>query len=253
MKFLKIREIADQLRKVANSVGNDGVIEDHPVLDIAAEVDGSILQTVASALVNAYTTLDKAANTLEELAEKSASNLDEEDIDFIAALAAEFDSDDDPVLKKQASVLDQVLLNFAQKGELEKAKKASEEEVERLRKKYRQQASEQAYKVPSETHEKDIKASESAKEIKDQIKEYRPLEASLSTRYCPDHPGGQFARIADGIYQCEIDKKIYNFKEGYTTVNGNKVPGSDVSEQTRSLGDRALEQMNFATRESRLK
>jgi hypothetical protein len=74
----------------------------------------------------------------------------------------------------------------------------------------------------------------------------------LSTRYCPDHPGAQFARIADCVYQCELDKKMYNFKEGFETMKGNKIPGGTVSEQTRSLGDRALEQMHFATRESRL-
>ncbi len=253
MRYTKIREIADQLRKVANVVDHDGKLEDHPVLKAAVEIEGDfVLYTAATALVTAQVAIKNAINNLELLAQKSAGDLDDEDIDLIAALATEFDADGDPVLKKQASVLDQVLLNFARKGELEQARKEAEAEIEKLRAKYRQQALEESYKGPAEEHEKDIKASESAKEIKDQVKTYRPLEASLSTRYCPDHPGAQFARIADGVYQCDLDKKIYNFKEGYTTIKGNKVPGGDVAEQTRSLGDRALEQMSFSTRENRL-
>ncbi|KKN74478.1 hypothetical protein LCGC14_0389950 [marine sediment metagenome] len=253
MKYVKIRDIADQLRKVSDIVDYDGNLDEHPVLVAASEINSDIvLRTAATALITAQTAIKNAVDSLELLADKAASELDEEDIDLMAALASEFDADGDPILKKQASVLDQVLLNFAQKGELVKAIKQAEAEVDRLREKYRQEAMERDYKEPSETHEKDIKAGDSAKEIANQVKKYRPMEAALSTRYCPDHPGAQFARIADGLYQCELDKKIYNFKEGYTTMKGNKVPGGDVSEQTRSLGDRALEQMHFSNRESRL-
>ena len=249
MKYAKIRDIAEQLNKMTY----DGDLNEHPVLVAAGEVNSNfVLYTAATALVTAQTAIKEAVNSLEQLAEVAASDLDEEDIDFIAALASEFDADGDPILQKQATVLDQVLLNFAQKGELEMAKKQAEAEVDRLREKYRQEAMERDYKGPTEAHEKDIKAGDSAKEIVDQVKRYRPMEAALSTRYCPDHPGAQFARIADGLYQCELDKKMYNFREGYETMKGNKVPGGDVSEQTRSLGDRALEQMNFSNRESRL-
>lgn len=253
MKYVKIREIADQLRKVASIVDFDDNLEDHPVL-VAAEETGSnfVLHTAASSLILAQTALRNAVTVLETVADKNASDLDVEDIEFIAALASEFDKDGDPILAKQASVLDQVLLNFAQKGKMELAKKEADAEIDRLREKYRQEAMEKDYKGPTETLEKDIQAADAAKEVEKQVRKFRPLEAPLSTRYCPDHPGAQFARIADGLYQCELDKKMYNFKEGYETMKGNKIPGSEVSEQTRSLGDRALEQMQFSTRESRL-
>jgi hypothetical protein len=252
MKYVKIRDIANQLRKLANIIDHNDNLADHPVLVAADGVGEVVMNTAATALVTAQAALKSAIDSLEVLAEKFATDLDEEDITLIAALAEEFDADGDPILTRQASVLDQVLINFAQKGELESAKKQAEAEVDKLRTKYRQEAEERAYKTPQETLKKDIQAADSAKAIEKQIKQFRSLEASLSTRYCPDHPGAQFARIADNVYQCELDKKIFNFAEGYTTAKGNQVPGGDVSEQTRSLNDRVLENMNFSTRENRL-
>jgi hypothetical protein len=39
-------------------------------------------------------------------------------------------------------------------------------------------------------------------------------------------------RIAQDMVQCPLDKKTYNYAEGYTTEKGEKVPGGSVSEQT---------------------
>ena len=132
------------------------------------------------------------------------------------------------------------------------AESADEKELAKLRVKYRAEASEKSYKEPGRVHEKDIRAADAVKAIRDQVRSYRPLETALSTRYCPDHPGNQVRRIADYVYQCGLDKKIYNYQEGFTTEKGNKVPGSDVARQSYSLGDRALEEMHFTTRESKL-
>jgi hypothetical protein len=174
------------------------------------------------------------------------------DIEALATLASEFDASGDEFLQKQAAVIDQLIINFAQKGLKAKAQAAEDAELAKLRAEHREKALEKVYNEPREIHEKDIKASDAIKAIQDQVVKYRPMETALSTRYCPDHPGAQIRRVADYIYQCALDKKIYNYQEGFTTMKGNKVPGSDVSRQTQHLGDRALEEMHFSTRDARL-
>ena len=241
------------MEELLNSIDNNGNLSDHPLLVTASETDNDlVLYTAAKAIITAQEVLKNSIDNLHFLADKTAVELNEEDIEIIAALASEFENSGDEVLEKQASVLDQVLINFAQQGTLQEAKKRAEEEIDRIRKQYREESLKNKYEEPKKAHEKDIKASEATKQIEDQIKRYRPLEASLSTRYCPDHPGVQVTRVADGIVQCELDKKMYNFREGYTTMKGNSIPGGDVQEQTRNFSTRPIESMTFSTRESRL-
>lgn len=59
-----------------------------------------------------------------------------------------------------------------------------------------------------------------------------PNKGSLSTRHCPDHIGVQLFRIAEGIYQCPMDGKEYNFQTGFINYKGETVPGGSVSQQT---------------------
>ena len=63
------------------------------------------------------------------------------------------------------------------------------------------------------------------------------VEASLSTRYCPDHCGAPIIRISDRIFQCSLDGKIYDFDSGYVNYKGQRVPGGSISEQTPSQSD----------------
>jgi hypothetical protein len=65
----------------------------------------------------------------------------------------------------------------------------------------------------------------------------RPIEKSLSTRYCPDHCGVTTSRVGEGSYQCPLDGKIYNYQAGYVNYKGQQVPGGSVSEQTSSTSD----------------
>tara|TARA_Y100000310_G_C20497810_1_gene722417 strand:- start:144 stop:902 length:759 start_codon:yes stop_codon:yes gene_type:complete len=181
-----------------------------------------------------------------------ADSIHPRDLEELAEVAAQFDDSDDPFLQKQAAVIDQLLINFAQRGLRAEAESADEKELAKLRAEYRAKASEKCYEEPRKVHEKDIKAADAVKAIRSQVKEYRPMETALSTRYCPDHPGNQVRRVGDYTYQCGLDKKVYNYQEGFTTEKGNKVPGSDVARQTQYLGDRALEEMHFSTREARL-
>jgi hypothetical protein len=62
-------------------------------------------------------------------------------------------------------------------------------------------------------------------------------EGTLSTRYCPDHIGAQAIRIAEHIYQCPLDGKIYNYDTGYVNYQGQKVLGGSVKEQTPPTAD----------------
>ena len=56
-------------------------------------------------------------------------------------------------------------------------------------------------------------------------------------------------RVADSVYQCQLDKQIYNYEAGYTTMAGNQIPGTGVSNQTQHLGFQAQEHSNFGSRE----
>lgn len=245
------------LKKQIESLTESLLDSENEVIVWAEETDNP------KVLAHAAHVLVKAAGALKEVSALTEKKLDYEmsveagsihprDIESLAALAAEFDASDDEFLQKQAAVIDQLLINFAQRGLKSEAETAEEKELAKLRAKYRAESSDECYKGPREEHEKDIKAAEAIKAIKNQVKEYRPLQTALSTRYCPDHPGTQVRRVGDNVYQCALDKKLYNYKEGFTTEKGNKVPGTDVANQTQNLGDRILEQMSFSTRESKL-
>ena len=64
-----------------------------------------------------------------------------------------------------------------------------------------------------------------------------PHETNLSTRYCPDHVGVQAARIAEHIYQCPLDGKVYDYETGYVNYQGQRVLGGSVAEQTPATSD----------------
>ena len=229
------------------------VDRDNEILVLADETgDNNILNHVAYSLAVASNQINSALNHVKGKI-TTAETLSSDDLNSIAELATAFDSSDDEELRKKASVLDQLLLNIGVTNtEHIVSKKAQEEEVAKIRERMRAENIEKNYKNPSKELERDIKAAEATKQIKEQIKEYRPLETSLSTRYCPDHAGTSVVRIADYTFQCPLDKKIYSYTEGFTTMKGNKVPGTSVENQTQSLSDRELEKMHFSTRESQL-
>lgn len=171
--------------------------------------------------------------------------LDEEDLDEMAAVAAAFDESGDPLLQKQASVLDQILLTFGSRAAFAALKKAEENEISRLKEKYKD-----PYKFPKEELDKQNHVKEGVTAIQKQIKEYRPQEAALSTRSCPDHPGALMSRVGEDTYQCSMDKYIYNYTTGFTTQKGNKIPGTSVANQGHNINDVNQGVSNFDTRES---
>ena len=240
----------NDIQKIISKLSFENDLYDHPAMLEAEKVESEqAVNIVADALSICDMAIKKAATELFNLA---GQDITTQDLEALAVLAEEFDKSDDPLLQKQASVLDFVLANFAQNGPLAVAKLSSAQEEDRLRLKYRQEAHENAYVKPREKYYEDMKAAEAVKAIKRDVKRFRPLESPLSTRHCPDHPGVSIMRVGENTYQCPLDKKIYPFEAGYTTMKGNVVPGSSVQNQTRDLVDREIEHAAFSTRETTL-
>ena len=213
---------------------------------VEADADESCLTAVASALT-------KAADALKEGAEEVSKNEPEptgitvEKLDEIAAVAQAFDESGDELLRKQASVLDEILLTFAATpGSVAAWKKAEDQHLEDLKKKYEAVKKKQV----------DIdKLGDSLKEIEKSplMKQFRPNQAPLNSRYCPDHPGVMVVRVGDHKDQCVLDHKVYDYETGYTLNDGTKVPGGNVSEQSQFYGQRDVGHFMFEdTRANRL-
>jgi len=186
---------------------------DNEIFTLLEEHDDSV-NIAAMACVEAANILKKANLNIQLV---SGIVEQKEDItvalDKLQMLANEFDNSNDPNLIKKASLLDEILLTVA----------ADVEEKARFEERMKQKLAE-------------IKNRKTATDIKDKkkdIKVFESNEAALSTRYCPDHPGEPVLRKGDGIFQCSLDGKIYNYNEGFVTLKGNKVPGSSVENQTK--------------------
>lgn len=214
--------------------------------DIVLSVVAKILTTCQEALKDGISTLESALDQMEP-------ELEMENLERVATLATELDASEEPELRAYASALDQLLMTIsAPKGAALAYKQAEDAEIEKLREKYRLQALEDKYQGPRKVLDEKIKAGETAKMIAEKVRPYRPMEAPLSTRSCPEHPGAPLQRVGDSVYQCTMDKKVYDFQAGYTSLKGNKIPGGDVSLQSQMMNDRAPDHMSFDTREGRL-
>lgn len=211
---------------------------------LLAEYDDHCMKVVSESCVLAAALLKNAAEEVDGIEPPAESKITPDSVEEIAALAAAFDASGDPGLKKQASVLDELLLTIAARpGELETKKEAEDNRLEELRKKYQEPT-----KYLAEANK--VEESKKAIDQSSMTKTYAVLEAPLNTRYCPDHPGGQISRIGEHMWQCELDKKVYNFETGYTLSNGNKVPGGDVANQTQPVAT-PMHSL-FDTREGRM-
>jgi hypothetical protein len=150
----------------------------------------------------------------------------QEGIDAVVKLAGVYDASEDKTLNKVASVLDELLLTVAANpDDYRKIKEAQRKQIDEIKQKY--------VDVKDKLHE--VWGVEDAKksiEKGEYMKESRPLQEALSQRACPDHQNPMI-RLGDGIYQCPLDKKVYNWQEGFKTEKGKSVPGGSVSEQTK--------------------
>jgi hypothetical protein len=160
----------------------------------------------------------------EDLEGEFATSVD--GLSAVASFANELDKSNDPVLQKYASVLDELLITLAAtQEEVNRLKMQQDNKTEELKKKYQN--------IKTELDNK-LKSKEAVEAIKKSpyFKEYRPMEAPLSTRYSPDHPGVQVARVGEGLWQDGLTGKVYDYQAGFTTERGVKVPGGSVSGQT---------------------
>ena len=166
---------------------------------LLAEADENCMRVVAESCTLAAALLKSAAEEVDLLEPPTASLITPESIDETAALATAFDASDDPQLKKMASVLDELLLTIAAPpGALAEKRAAENDRIEELRKKYEK---------PREMLREYHKTSEQEKAIEKSpfTKQYNILEAPLSARTCPDHPGAQMARVGEHMFRCELE------------------------------------------------
>jgi hypothetical protein len=195
---------------------------------VNAEGDEDCLNIVADSLVKASEMIRKGSQEISKI-EPEESVITSEKLDELAAVATAFDESGDELLMKQASVLDEILLTFAApKNSIAAAKQREDDRIEQLKKKYKDTKVKQDEMNKVSDSVKDIEKSPS-------YKKYRVLEAPLSQRTCPDHPGAQLARVGEHRWQCCMDHKLYDYDTGFTTMDGRKVPGGDVSEQTKIM------------------
>jgi len=233
---MRISEMLNAIASWLESPDNEAIL--------LAEYDEDCLEIVANSCVEAADLLRITAETVEDLEPHAPSKLTPEAIEDLGRIADAFDSSGDEGLMKQAAVIDELLLTIAAPpNALSSRKDLEDSRIEELKKKY-----ESINKKLSDANK--IADSEKAIEQSNIMKEKRILEAPLSTRYCPDHPGTQIARIGEHVWQCELDKKVYNFETGFTMEDGTKVPGGDVSGQTQGMNLPGY--TLFDTREGRL-
>jgi len=272
----KIRSIVNTLQEVVKS--HEGLLD-----DVTNQLSDEDLSFFAHCLIEAEEHLKEAYECYSDAMEKVGGNLpddyeecgycgfdhayepeqankwhaenpgqgyDPEKMAAVAEIANALDGSDDADLQKKAGVLDDLLIAMGQSS-VTALKKAEEAEIEKLRKKYRDMRG-NAFKAfgdqtPAENEQKAFQ-EEAKKAIDAKVKKYRPLEAPLMTHQCPDHPGTPWTRISDGVVQCPIDKKIYDFNSGFVTMNGDKVPGTSMANQNK-LDYTAQDSMSFATRD----
>lgn len=193
---------------------------------LLSEYDEKCLEVVAEACIHAADILKQAAEQTDKIEPPAETKLTTEALDHLNKIITAFDTSDDEDLKKTASVIDELLLTIATPPDwVSNYKEAQENRLDVLHDKY---------KATKEQLDRVNKVKESAKAIdkSPMFKEYRVMEHALNTRTCPDHPGAQMARVGENMWQCAMDKKVFNYLTGYTTEKGEKVPGGDVAAQT---------------------
>jgi hypothetical protein len=234
---MRISELLQSMASWLEDPNNEAIL--------LSEYNDDCLKIVASACIEAAANIKKAAEQVEAIEPQQVSQLDAESIENLAELATAFDFSGDESLKKQAAVIDELLLTIAApKNYITDKQAADDTRLEDLKKKYN---------APKERLEElnHIEAARKGIEKSEMTKTYRILEQPLSTRYCPDHPGGvQLQRIGDHVFQCELDKKSYDFENGYTLQDGTRVPGGSVQEQGKNIN--TTYQSLFDSRSERL-
>lgn len=224
----KIRVIAEWLENAEN--------------EIFQETNEQDLERVAEAFVSAASMLQKVASEI-QVAEDD-HGFSPETLDEIAAIAEAYDESNDEDLQKQASVFDDLLVSIAAPRDFifdfDKAREVREDAV---KKKYEAIAEEER------AHRQTDEALEALS--KSEVMKERPMRIYPAlSRHCMEHPGEMLARVGDDVYQCPLDGKMFNYMEGFTLVDGTKIPPQSVKFQTPELQDETYQ--IFDSREDRI-
>lgn len=211
---------------------------------LLAEDDVDCLDSVVQTCVAAAAILKQGAAEVEAIEPTEEPKLTPEALDHLNQIITAFDQSGDEDLQKTASVIDELLLTVAAPPKWASSyKEAQENRLDVLKAKY--EDTRKQLEVMNKVKESTIGIDKSP-----MMKQYRIMEAPLSTRSCPDHPGGLLARVGENMWQCQMDKKVYNWNTGFTNEKGEKVPGGDVANQTPMFHPEP--HAIFDTRESRL-
>lgn len=212
---------------------------DNPDNEVYAllEYDDESLNVTAKACTIASAILKKAVLDLQVIScieDTNKYNLDMADVlDGLNLLAGEFELSSDPNLVKKANLLEDILLTISSNVEEQsKFKQAVEQKIQDIKKK-------------SKEGKGKVEVVKASIDDQEKGKELRPLQAPLSTRSCPDHPGVSLVRISDGLFYCPLNGKQYDYNSGYVTEKGNRVPGTSVKNQNDQLNDLAMPTMFF--------
>lgn len=162
--------------------------------------------------------------SIDMVKDDTQSSMTPEALDNLNSIITAFDRSGDDDLQKTASALDELLLIATPPSWISSYKQAQQDRLDVLKKDY-----DDVHKQ----HEELRGAKEGAKAIEKSpfFKEVRIMDHALNTRTCPDHPGAQMARVGEAMWQCSLDKGIFNYTTGYTTERGEKVPGQYIGSQ----------------------
>lgn len=164
----------------------------------------------------------------------------------MGAVADVLDGSEDTSMRKQASVLDELLLTISVPvGAFDNIKAAQSKQMDEIKKLYEETGEKIRESFGAEDAKKAIDKSEYTKAVEIQ-------GLPLNTRYCPDHPGTPIARVGTARWQCALDHKVYDYEAGFTDEKGRKhLPSGApaVAQQTKMTNEY---HSMFDTRDSRL-
>lgn len=199
------------------------------------EFDDDSLNIAAKASIIAAEVLKKAAVDIQLTSGITDTNKYSKDVidamNDLRALADEFDASGNDQLMKKAGLLDEILITMA----------SGVEEKQELEKKFNKKIADIKERIKNNKTEKTIVTAE--RDEKKDSKKLRPLEAPLQSRYCPSCHAGQMSRLRDDVWYCSTCSNQIDYKEGYTTIKGNKVPATSVGDQTSGLSDPTIKVM----------
>lgn len=227
-------QISDKLLKIAKQLE-----ESSDELLAAAETNPKAFGVLASGIAESALALERTANDLRE-----EVSLSEEDIEEIVTASQVLD---DYGLTRSAEAIDNLLSAYVLQKQ---AQERTLEQLGKMRAEYHAKMMDPYYRDVKAALDSQNRVEQVRKAVKQQVKRFEPLEAALSTRYSPDMPGVQLIRISDSVYQCPYTGKMYDYKAGYTTNKGNKIPGTSVEHQIPEFGQQESAHSLFSTRES---